>query len=386
MVLPYLAERFGGPVVSTANTGARLRDLGCRVSYWAACLSQDWEEASRVEDARLFAPVWPKGWRRTRDLEPALLEALPGIDIVQINGVWPHTSLAAARAAKRGGKPYIISVRGSLEPWRVRSNPLKRLKKMIYMRLVVDALMRDAACLHAVTEREAEHFRMAGHRGPIAVVTNGVDADWHTPGDRSAMDAFWPELRGRMAILFYSRLSREKGLDLLLPAWRGIVAKRKDAVLVLAGPDSGGYERKVDALIREGGLASSVLKTGMLKGERKLAALRGADLMILPSYSENFGLVVAEAMACARPVIATTGTPWKVVEDAGAGLWVAPEIGAIRGALEKLMVLRPEERDAMGRRGRELVLREMTWPSIARKFMSLYAAIRAGEPIPERPA
>ena len=126
-------------------------------------------------------------------------------------------------------------------------------------------------------------------------------------------------------------------------------------VLILAGSDLIGYRREVEKMVKELGLEDSVVIIGEVQGEMKDTLLANADLFVLPSYSENFGIVVAEAMAWGRPVIASTGTPWKEVAEVGAGWWVKPEEDAIAGALAEALGKRPEELEAMGAKGRALV-------------------------------
>jgi glycosyltransferase involved in cell wall biosynthesis len=226
-----------------------------------------------------------------------------------------------------------------------------------------------------------------GYRGPIAIVPNGVDTDQFTPGDASVADALWPVLRDRPVVLFMSRLSREKGLDMLIPVWASLVKRPeyKDAVLVLAGPDRDGYGGAVRAMIERYDIASSVCVLGMLQNARKLAMLRRADVLVLPSYSENFGTVVAEALACGTPVITTTATPWEQLQGMDAGRWVAPSPGDLEQALREMLSMSPSQRGAMGQRGMALIRESYTWERVVGKLLVLYECILKGRPIPLNP-
>ncbi len=197
-----------------------------------------------------------------------------------------------------------------------------------------------------------------------------------------------------------SRLHPKKGIDVLLRAWRkqqnveqgagspehGEGQRLRDerpkeqktrdnAVLILAGSDLIGYRRDVEKMVKELGLEDSVVLTGELLGEMKDALLANADVFVLPSYSENFGIVVAEAMAWGRPVIASAGTPWKEVPEVGAGWWVAPEEEGLAKALAEALGKRPQELEAMGARGRALVERSYTWAAPARKLIEAYSGL-----------
>jgi glycosyltransferase involved in cell wall biosynthesis len=207
-----------------------------------------------------------------------------------------------------------------------------------------------------------------------------------------------------------SRLHPKKGIDVLLRAWarqkevtsdvcrvtsgkteprlgetaprqtlphRNTETPRRGAALVLAGSDLIGYRKDVEKMVKELGLEDSVVITGEVQGEMKDCLLANAEVFVLPSYSENFGIVVAEAMAWGRPVIASTGTPWKEVAEVGAGWWVAPEEEALAGVLAEALGKGREELVAMGVRGRALVERSYTWAVPAERLVRAYERILA---------
>ncbi len=306
---------------------------------------------------------------------------------MHISGMWLHPTYAASRIARGNDIPYLIRPVGSLSPWMLRSNRLKWLKKKAYFNLVAKSMLHGAACLHATSAQEAEHFRQAGYRGPITVIPNGVDISEFASGDRSEAEAYWPDLKERPVVLFMSRLSREKGLDQLIPAWADLVksAAYKDAMLVIAGPDDRGYRNVVEGLIDKYNVGSQICMTGMVQGRRKLALLRRADIFILPSYSENFGIVVVEALACSTPVITTTGTPWEQLQEVEAGRWVLPRAPELAQALRELLDMSHLQRAAMGQRGRNLVESNYSWDKIVDKLLMVYNCILSGEPIPTHP-
>jgi glycosyltransferase involved in cell wall biosynthesis len=257
---------------------------------------------------------------------------------------------------------------------------------------------------------------------PVVVAPNGVDLpDLELRPGRGMLEERFPELKGRRWVVFMSRLHPKKGIDVLLRAWRaqqnveqgkteGVSVKqcfgravqdgrqegerrqqtetlphrhtetpRRGAVLVLAGSDLTGYRREVEKMVRELGVQDSVVIAGEVQGKMKDALLANADLFVLPSYSENFGIVVAEAMAWGRPVIASTGTPWKEVAEVGAGWWVKPEEEALAGALAQAIGKGREELEAKGARGRALVQERYTWSAPARKLIDAYIGLTERE-------
>jgi glycosyltransferase involved in cell wall biosynthesis len=197
-----------------------------------------------------------------------------------------------------------------------------------------------------------------------------------------------------------SRLHPKKGVDVLLRAWarqkevaggewrvksgktetpshRNTETPHRGAVLVLAGSDLIGYRKDVERMVRESGLRDSVVITGEVAGEEKECLLANADVFVLPSYSENFGIVVAEAMSWGRPVIASTGTPWQEVADVGAGWWVKPEEAELVKAMQEALGKRPDELQAMGAKGRALVAERYTWAAPAAKLLGAYEELLA---------
>jgi glycosyltransferase involved in cell wall biosynthesis len=241
---------------------------------------------------------------------------------------------------------------------------------------------------------------------PVVVAPNGVDLpDLARRPGREVLEEMFPELRDRRWVVFMSRLHPKKGVDVLLHAWarqkevtgtealrdgpkatewrvkssqtetplyRNTQAPHRGAVLVLAGSDLIGYRKDIERMIKELGLGDSVVITGEVAGEEKDCLLANADVFVLPSYSENFGIVVAEAMAWGHPVIASTGTPWKEIADVGAGWWVKPEEDALAQALYEALGTRQEELEAMGAKGRALVERSYTWSAPAERLTKAY--------------
>jgi len=386
-VLPYLAKCFGGPVAVVKNLGKALAAEGHNVSYWATVRKSDRQDLASMDSAYMYDIGWPRWWHRSREFVRGLSAGITSIDIVHINGMWLHPTHAASRIAHANDTPYILRPAGCLEPWRLRNTRLKRVKKAAYLTLVGKSIMQSAACLHAASAQEAEHFGQIGYRGPITVIPNGVDTNEFSNGDGSEAEAYWPEVKERPVVLFMSRLSPEKGLDLLIPVWADLVksAAYKDALLVIAGPDDRGYQKVVEGMIDGCDAGSKVLLTGMVRGKEKLSLLRRADVFVLPSYSENFGIVVAEALACGTPVVTTTGTPWEQLQQDDAGRWVPPRGPELGEALRELLDMPESQRETMGRRGREMVLEKYNWTKITRQLVTVYNCILHGRAVPLHP-
>jgi glycosyltransferase involved in cell wall biosynthesis len=285
--------------------------------------------------------------------------------IVHDHGIWLPWNHAVARAAMAAGVPRVVSPRGMMEPWAMQ---YKRWKKRIAWALYQKRDLNTAALLHATAESERSQLTHLKLQPGVVVAPNGVDLP-----DESVLATHDPTAKERTA-LFLSRIHPKKGLLDLVQAW----AKAAPAGwrLVIAGPDEGGHQAAVQAAVASAGLADVVHFPGPLAGPAKARAYQEADLFVLPSYSENFGLVIAEALAAGLPVITTHGTPWAELEETGCGWWIPPGPGRLTAALQQATALAPAERQAMGRCGRHLISTRYTWPAIAQQMREAYGKLR----------
>lgn len=280
-------------------------------------------------------------------------------NLIHDHGLWLPSNHAAARAARRWRIPIVVSPRGMLEPWALAQ---KRWKKQAAWALYQRADLAQAVAIHATSAAEAESVRAAGIRAPVAIVPNGV----------SVPDALPPRRTGSVRrALFLSRIHPVKGLPLLVEAWDRV--RPAGWELVIAGPDEGGHRAKVEALVQGSGVSDAVRFVGPVSDADKWALYRTADLVVLPTHSENFGLVIAEALGAGVPVLTTTGAPWRALEQEQCGWWVAPAAEAIAEALSAATSLPRSSLDEMGDRGRAVVARDFGWASVAVQMCAIYA-------------
>ena len=231
--------------------------------------------------------------------------------------------------------------------------------------------LRAAAAIHVTSEAEADGVRRVGLRTPVAVIPNGIDVPESLPPRAPG---------GFRRALFLSRLHPKKGLPLLVRAW---AATRPEGwELVVAGPDEGGHRAEVEALAEGLGLGEGVRFLGPVDDARKWELYRTADLFVLPTHSENFGLVVAEALAAGVPVITTRGAPWSALLAERCGWWVDVGVEPLAGALADAVALDDERRQRMGDRGRRFVLQHLSWERVAHEVRSLYEWLLDRQPRP----
>lgn len=266
-------------------------------------------------------------------LRPWLRRELPRFDAAVVHGMWQYHGYAVWREARRRGTPYFVYPHGMLDPWFNRTYPLKHLKKRLYWRLVEAHVLRHAAGVLFTCEEERRLARTSFRpwRCREVVVNYGCAAPPPaTPAQAAAFRARCPGLGDRPFLLYLSRIHEKKGVDLLLRAYSDFVgtaaAGSSLPALVVAGPCAdAAYLAQLQALGAATPPAGAVLWPGMLEGDAKWGAFRAAEAFVLPSHQENFGIAVAEALACGAPALLSDQVNiWREVEAAGAA-FVAPD-------------------------------------------------------------
>jgi len=299
----------------------------------------------------------------------AKLHQRDNLQIIHDHGLWMPNNKTSAEMAMRLGIPLIISARGMLEPWALKYHGWK---KKIVWRAWQKAAIQSAAVLHATAVEEALNLRALGLKNPITVIPNGVDVP-----DSCAQHADKPE----RTVLFLSRIHPKKGILNLVKAW--VQLNPVCWKLVIAGPDGGGHQVEIQKIIDDAGFGQKIELAGPVEGDAKWQLYEQASLFVLPSFSENFGIVVAEALATAVPVITTKGTPWSDLIKHECGWWIDVGVEPLEAALGDAMTLSDAERLAMGQRGRQLVQNNYSWPKIAADMSSTYRWILEGGTPPD---
>lgn len=377
-VLPHLHPRFGGMSAAVPQLASRLAETaGYAMDIAAFCSFEETAEVGGCDGVLLTN--WPASrftWLRDAGLRRRFTNMIQHADGVHIHGLWETGTNVAARTARKLGTPYILSAHGMLDPWALSA---RRLKKALYSALVERANVEGAACLHALTNAEAEDYRRFGSRRPIAVIPNGVEIP-HGLGSERFLQRF-PALRGKRIILFLGRLHAKKGLELLLSAWVSLSSEFADAVLVIAGPDAEGYQAVLESKAHAEDAQHSIVFTGMLHGEEKWSALAAAHCFVLPSYSEGLSVAALEAMGVGVPVVLTTQCHLPEVAASGAGLVIPAELPALQAALVTMLSHSPEAHVEMGACAGRLVQQRFSWSVVARQMAELYRWVQGG-PLP----
>jgi glycosyltransferase involved in cell wall biosynthesis len=288
--------------------------------------------------------------------------------IIHDNGVWLPTNHGAAVVSRDLKLARIVSPRGMLAAWSLRQ---RGWKKRMAFRFYQRRDLQTAQVLHATSPAEAAEFRALGLTAPVAVVPNGVELPPAVP-----QSAIGNRQSAIQTILFLSRIHPKKGLQNLVQAWATLKAANPQSVaqwrIVVAGGDEGGHLEVIKAEIRAAGLASDFQFLGPVDGLAKWELYRAADLFVLPTHAENFGLVIAEALACGVPVITTTGTPWAELTSNRCGWWIGIGAEPLAAALREAVAAPREALAAMGERGRQLIEAKYVWPQVAKQMCAVY--------------
>lgn len=305
---------------------------------------------------------WGRFQPHAARFEPLLRERLTATRaaVLHDHGLWLASNHAAAGVSTKARVPRIVSPRGMLSEWSLAH---RAWKKRIAWRAYQRRDLESAAALHATSELEAEEIRAAGVRAPIAIVPNGVDLP-PLAGPRRMEDG-----RTRR-FLFLSRIHPKKGLESLIEAWA--LARPAGWELVIAGPDERGHRAATERRANSLGPEAAIRFLGPVPDAEKWDLYGTADVFVLPTSSENFGVVVAEALASGVPVITTRAAPWSALSEHRCGWWT--ELGAepLAAAIREAAGIGDDERRAMGARGRRLVEERFGWPAIARRMMAVY--------------
>jgi glycosyltransferase involved in cell wall biosynthesis len=396
-IITALSASTGGPAEACLGLCRELAKRGHEVSIYTTNFEQSDDEQFAHTPRPLDAAVYDHGveiryfaatgrgrfYASSLPLLRALYRKIPAVDIVHIHSIYLFHSTVGAFLCRHFDVPYVIKPHGTLDPY-LRGR--HRMRKWLHELLVERQTFKSAAAIQftAIQEMTLATESRAGkrlfNRTVGAIVPNGVVIpEAFEPAaageDVEGLIEQFPELRGKRIVLFLSRINFKKGLDILVAAFARLSATHRNLHLLLAGPDNEGFGQKVKEWIMSANVADRVTFPGMLRGAYKNAAFKLAEIFVLPSYSENFGIAIVEAMSYGLPVVVSDKVNiWEEISDAAAGLVIKCDAAELEPALASLLG-DPELRRAMGERGRQLVHRTFTWEVAGRQMSDLYEQI-----------
>lgn len=311
-------------------------------------------------------------------------------DIIQMQSMWAKCYHQVAQIARKHNIPYLITPRGMLEPWSLSQ---KKWKKKLALMLYQMKDLQRAACIFTTAEMEAQHVRDLGVKVPMSVIPNGIETDGYAC--RTSMDGV------KKQILFLSRVHVKKGIEILIEAFSKLRAERqvlRDWSVVIVGNGEADYIESLKQKVQSLRLEECIKILPPVFGEAKTKLYQESSLFCLPSYSENFGMVIAEAMSCGVPAITTNGTPWQLLNgdcttmgasldmldgDKRTGWCIELSVENLENTLREAMSMDPAALYEMGQRGSRMINENFNYRSVAKKTKQLYEWIVGGVQEPE---
>ena len=366
-VVPRICEEMSA-------IGEDVHIVTCRSRYYSDATARAMSHGVRITFAELNQCRF--GLAFSWDFKRRIEEAVAWADVVHINGLWQAPGWIAARTARKLGIPYVVQPHGFLEPERLKVSSLKkRIAAMLFERKCIN----NSAAVIATSESEQTGIQSFGINRPVFVVPIGIDI---SPVDAASRNDGLLTRMGlnpaKRTVLYFSRITPIKGLDLLAEAWASLADLHRDWQLLIAGPDDRGYSREIERLYDKLVGDQSYVICGPVYGDDKYALLKSVDAFVLPTRSENFSISVLEALAAGLPTVCTKGAPWEIIEREGAGAWIDVLPAAIAAGLRKIMTAGHGESAEMSAAGRRIVSSHFQWPVIARRQVEIYRNVLSG--------
>lgn len=366
-----LLRKEGGPATSVPSLCRELSAIGCSVTILTR--EYDADDAENAGGAFIAQETSIK----------KIANMVKDHDIVHLHGVWPILNLMVLFFCRKNNIPFVVTPRGSLMLDDINKTVIKTIKKNIYWTMCLKKYLKDAAGFHVTALNEYRDLERIGIVSEAANVPNGVNVTEMSKHVKQDILYFrFPELKNKRFLLFLSRIAPKKGVKMLAQAWVHLEEQFPDWNLLIVGPDSNGYWSEIDSILKAKS-ARRVTYCSYLSGDERIAAFQMADAFVLPTFWENFGIVVAESLMAGTPVLTTTKTPWEELVDQGCGWVIEPRLEDLINKLDEILRLDKSRLKEMGAKGREYVAKNYDWQNLAQDMRRYYEYILGRRPRPE---
>ena len=367
----FPATKFGGPVVSVfelcnhlaKNAGVTLRVLTTDTAGYRSYerLSVPERDPHRYQGYAVHFSTKVLGTAIAPQIWKQIWPAVSWTDVIHLTGMYSFPTLPTLLAARMLNKPLVWSPRGALKEWiGTKNKPMKATWRKMCRAILVP----EKTVLHVTSSEEESETRLRMPGVSCLRIPNGVEIP------KLAEAKEWMP-NGELRLLSLGRLDPIKGLENLIVALRHLRAPRFS--LRIFGTGDPGYQASLENLAAEHGVREKISFLGAASEEVKRSAFLSSDICVVPSFSENFGMVIAESLAHGTPVVASTGTPWHIVQTANIGRWVSNDPVALANAIDSL---RSEDLASMGERAKEVMKSEYAWPAVAARMLAAYKALQ----------
>lgn len=292
--------------------------------------------------------------------------------LIQIQSMWDWPYHKVMVEARRLGIPYIVTPRGMLEPWSLSQ---KKWKKKLAWWLYQRNDVQKSVCVFTTAKMEADHVTNLGITTCKAVIPNGIEADSYPC--KTSVDVV------KKQVLFLSRVHVKKGIEILFEAWKRIHPYYEEWQLLVIGNGEAEYIHRLENWAKSLGVEDSIKILPPVFGDAKINVYQESALFCLPSFSENFGMVIAEAMSCGTPVITTTNCPWEILKETNTGWCVNLSLDNLERALREALTMSPTELYDMGQKASKLIYENFDYRNVTRKTLKLYEWLLNGGEKPE---
>lgn len=367
-VINSMSTSHGGPTRTALLTLQGTRALGMDVGIVTNEPASGEEAVSDDPSIRYlpFPCFRDTHWGYTKAI-PRELEKIKGVDIYHIQGIWLYSGYATARYARKQGRPYLVTLHGTLYPEALaHSSLIKKAILFLYQR----RLLQNAACIHATCREEMEYYRALGFTNPVAVLPYPMECD-------DKVEPLYPKAIKRIGYL--GRIHPRKRVERLIEVWSQL---NEPGELLIMGEGDPVYMNFLKKEVKRLNL-KNVRFEGFVTGEKKNRLLASLTCLVVPSDFENCGIITPEALLQEVPVIASTGSPWQDLNTCCCGWWVNNDVDTLTKTVREALSLDEAELQAMGKRGRRLVLDKYSVDVVSRQMERLYAWVAGQGDKPE---
>ncbi|MEO1390536.1 MAG: glycosyltransferase [Cyanobacteria bacterium J06634_6] len=394
-VIPSLSPQLGGPTLVALNLVYALRQMGADVEIATTNYGLDVPTGQRIDytfdlQRNLSVPIWAlpytppvlKEFLFSTPLTRWLWQNLSYYDVIDTHYLFSYAPTCAAAIAQKKGIPYTIRTMGQLSPWALAQS---HHKKQLYTRLIQRKQLDQAAAIHVTAKGEADDVRRFGiFRTPTVHLPLGVSVPEPIPHAKQSLKEHYGIPTDSAVLLFLSRLHPKKRPELLLQSIAKLKARGHQCHAVVAGTGEADYTAELKEFVASAGISQQVTFAGFVQGDQKDLLLQGSDLFVLPSYSENFGIAVAEALAAALPVVISPGIQIAPeIAAADAGCVVPDQLPLLVDKIASLL-RSPARRKTMGERGQRFAQERYSWQAITIELFRVYRKLVNGSPLNQK--